>query len=417
MCVMHLDDIQAALRDAGIDGWLFYDHHHRDPIGERILGLDPKAHVTRRWYYYVPAEGEPRKLVHRIEQSRLDTLPGTKGEYSSWQELAVGLDAMLGDARRIAMQYSPSNAIMYVSMVDAGTVEFLRSLGKIIVSSADMVSRFEAVMSAEQIASHTRRAAGDRQDSGRGLEGDCAPPAPGEGREGQRRLHRVRSHAVARQRDAPRKSHVGERAQRERERQQLRLALRADRGEVPADQGRRFHAGRSLGARRSSRKACTTTLPGRAWWAASPPSANRRVFTTVRNARDAAIAVIEQAFAEGRPIMGFEADDAARGVIRAAGFGAVLYASHRAQHRARTARLGRAPRQSRNPRRARILPQHVLLGRAGDLSAGVWRAQRSEHDHGGEEGVGDGKDADGAGENLKKRPSGHLHLDKRASFG
>ena len=76
---MNLEAIQAALREAGHDGWLFYDHHHRDPIGERILGLDPKAHITRRWYYFVPAEGEPRKLVHRIEQGRLDSLPGSEG--------------------------------------------------------------------------------------------------------------------------------------------------------------------------------------------------------------------------------------------------------------------------------------------------------------------------------------------------
>ena len=87
---MNLEAMQKALGEAGLDGWLFYDHHHRDPIGERILGLDPKAHITRRYYYFVPREGEPRKLVHRIEQGRLDTLPGSKGMYSSWQELHLG---------------------------------------------------------------------------------------------------------------------------------------------------------------------------------------------------------------------------------------------------------------------------------------------------------------------------------------
>src|ERR1035437_3734484 len=116
MAGMDLQAIQAALREAGFDGWLFYDHHHRDPIAQRILGLDERAHVTRRWYYFVPAEGEPRKLVHRIEQARLDALPGTKGLYSSWQELAAGLELMLKSAHTLAMQYSPNNAIMYVSM-------------------------------------------------------------------------------------------------------------------------------------------------------------------------------------------------------------------------------------------------------------------------------------------------------------
>src|ERR1700733_10548161 len=127
---MQLEAIQAALRAAQLDGWLFYDHHHRDPIAGRILGLDPHAHVTRRWYYFIPATGDPRKLVHRIESGRLDSLLGTKSAYSSWQELASALDAMLAGSRRLAMQYSPRNAIMYVSMVDAGIIEFLRSLGK-----------------------------------------------------------------------------------------------------------------------------------------------------------------------------------------------------------------------------------------------------------------------------------------------
>ena len=151
---MNLEAIQSALVEADVDGWLFYDHHHRDPIGTHILGLDEKAHITRRWYYFVPAAGEPRKLVHRIEQGRLDSLPGTKGLYSSWQELAAGLGVMLKGSRRLAMQFSPNNDIMYVSMVDAGTVDFLRSIGKEIVSSADLVSRFEAVLNEEQIASH-----------------------------------------------------------------------------------------------------------------------------------------------------------------------------------------------------------------------------------------------------------------------
>src|SRR5277367_5644069 len=151
---MNLEAIQSALRESDLDGWLFYDHHHRDPIAARILSLDPKAHITRRWYYFIPASGEPRKLVHRIEQARLDALPGTKTQYSSWQELHAGLENLLQNQKKIAMQYSPNNDIMYVSMVDAGTVEFLRSLGKEIVTSADLVSQFEAVLSEEQMASH-----------------------------------------------------------------------------------------------------------------------------------------------------------------------------------------------------------------------------------------------------------------------
>ncbi|HEV2463577.1 MAG TPA: aminopeptidase P family protein, partial [Acidobacteriaceae bacterium] len=151
---MQLEAIQAALRDHAIDAWLFYDHHYRDPLAYRILGLPETALVSRRWYYLIPAEGEPRKLVHRIESGKLDPLPGSKGVYSSWQELEAGLAALVAPYERIAMQYSPRNAIMYVSMVDAGTVEVLRALGKTVVSSADLVSHFEAVLTEEQIASH-----------------------------------------------------------------------------------------------------------------------------------------------------------------------------------------------------------------------------------------------------------------------
>src|SRR5882757_2275506 len=151
---MQLDAIQEALRMAKLDGWLFYDHHHRDPIAYRILRLSEGLHITRRWYYFVPATGEPRKLVHRIESGRLDPLPGKAQAYSSWQELEAGLRQMLSGAERIAMQYSPRNAIMYVSMVDAGTIEVLRELGKEIVSSADLISQFEAVLSEAQIATH-----------------------------------------------------------------------------------------------------------------------------------------------------------------------------------------------------------------------------------------------------------------------
>jgi Xaa-Pro dipeptidase len=123
---MNISTIQAALLDAHLDAWLFYDHHHRDPLAYSILGLDPGMHVTRRWYYLVPATGDPSKLVHRIESTRLDTLPGARTEYSSWQELDSALETILAPHTRIAMQYSPRNAIMYVSMVDAGTIERIR---------------------------------------------------------------------------------------------------------------------------------------------------------------------------------------------------------------------------------------------------------------------------------------------------
>ena len=124
---MNLSAIQEALRERNIDAWFFYDHHHRDPIAYRVLGLPESLFATRRWYYVIPAHGEPQKLVHRIEAGHLDSLPGSKREYSAWQELFDSLKAVLTPYQNIAMQYSPNNIIFYVSLTDAGTVEFIRS--------------------------------------------------------------------------------------------------------------------------------------------------------------------------------------------------------------------------------------------------------------------------------------------------
>ena len=141
---MDLAAIQSALRDRNIDAWLFYDHHHRDPIAYRVLGLPEQLMVTRRWFYLVPAQGDPQKLVHKIEAGHLDSLPGKKRTYSAWQELFEGLKQMLSPYRDVAMQYSPNNGVFTISLVDAGTAELIRGLGKNLVSSGDLVAKFEA---------------------------------------------------------------------------------------------------------------------------------------------------------------------------------------------------------------------------------------------------------------------------------
>lgn len=151
---MDLKAIQAALHERNIDAWLFYDHHHRDPIAYKVLGVPESLMVTRRWFYVIPREGEPVKLVHRIEAGHLDGLPGSKRQYSSWRELWDNLQSVLVRFRTVAMQYSPNNVIPYIGLVDAGTVELVRSFGKEIVSSGDLVARFEAAWTEEQIASH-----------------------------------------------------------------------------------------------------------------------------------------------------------------------------------------------------------------------------------------------------------------------
>jgi Xaa-Pro aminopeptidase len=146
-------EIEKDLRAAKLDGWLFYDFRGRDPIAHRILGLSPGMR-TRRWFYFVPAKGAPKKLVHRIEAGALGAVPGDTLFYASQKELCDNLKKALGRSKRVAMQYSPKNAIPYVAMVDAGTVELVRSLGPKVVSSADLVQKYEACWSKEQLQSH-----------------------------------------------------------------------------------------------------------------------------------------------------------------------------------------------------------------------------------------------------------------------
>jgi len=153
---MQIEHIQTSLRAAKLDGWLFFDHHRRDPLAYRILGLPDHLQPTRRWYYFLPADGEPRKLVHRIESGALDAVPGKKNVYSSWADQGRKLQALLIGAKRIAMQYSPQCAIPYVSLVDAGTIELVRSTGVEIVTSADLVQEFEACWSEEQYQLHLK---------------------------------------------------------------------------------------------------------------------------------------------------------------------------------------------------------------------------------------------------------------------
>jgi Xaa-Pro dipeptidase len=324
---MNLDAIQAALRESNIDGWLFYDHHHRDPIAAHILGLDPNAHITRRWYYFIPANGEPRKLLHRIEQSRLDSLPGSRVLYSGWQELAARIEAMLTGFRNIAMQYSPNNDIMYISMVDAGTVEFVRSLGKRIVSSADLVSQFEAVLTTEQMESHAvaQRAidsilAQGWQEIALRLRPSFGSPVPYTEYDHVQWL----SNAMRREgliwEHGPNVSVNANCSDSHYEPAAENTARMNDGDFVLIDIWGRLEKPGSV-----YYDITWTGVVGR-----EPSEREQVVFETVRNARDAAIATVQQAFAQNRPIRGFEADDAARNVISNAGFGD--YFTHRSGH-------------------------------------------------------------------------------------
>jgi Xaa-Pro aminopeptidase len=304
--------IQSSLRENKFDGWLFYDHHNRDPLAYSILAL-PGGHITRRWYYFLPAHGEPKKLVHRIESHKLDSLPGTKDQYSSWQELEAKLDSMLSGATKIAMQYSPRNAIMYLSMVDAGTVELLREFGKEIVSSADLVSRFEAVLTDAQIATHY---------------------------EAQRRLDRILAEGwriMGERARSPQATHEFDMVTWlakaiEHEGMITEHGPNVSAGPNSADSHYEPTAASSKPIRRGDFVlidiwAKLANRPDAVWYDITwtgvvdrePTDREQTVFRTVLDARDAAIRTIKSAFATGTPIAGWQADDASRNFIRNAG--------------------------------------------------------------------------------------------------
>ncbi|HEX3645252.1 MAG TPA: hypothetical protein VHT95_06565, partial [Vicinamibacterales bacterium] len=150
--------VQAALQADGLDGWLLYDFRGLNPIAADVTAVGKQGgHLaTRRWYYLIPATGEPRGLVHKIEKSSLAHLPGSTAQYAGRGQLEAGLRALLTGIRRVAMEYSPGCAIPYISRVDAGTVELIRQSGPDVVSSGDLIQRFSAVWNADAIETHRR---------------------------------------------------------------------------------------------------------------------------------------------------------------------------------------------------------------------------------------------------------------------
>ncbi len=319
---MDLNAIQSALRDAGLDGWLFYDHHHRDPLAYRILKLAVPM-CTRRWYYLIPSEGVPAKLAHRIERGNLDALAGTLKLYSSWSEQRGELAGMLAGKRRIAMQYSPLNDIPYVGLVDAGTVELVRSFGVEVVSSADLVQLFEARWSGDALESHL--AAG-------------------------KVVHASIHMAFAAIRDALRAG----KTLSEYDVQQAILRFFAEHGletdeppivAVNANSGN-AHYCPTQEASQPIREKDFVLLdvwgrqrkPGAVYFditwtgfaGGTVPGRYAAVFAVVREAREAAVNLVQEAMRAGRPLYGYEVDDAARSVIARSGYGE--YFIHRTGH-------------------------------------------------------------------------------------
>jgi len=331
---MNLQDIQAALREQRFDAWLFYDHHHRDPIAYRVLGLPESLFATRRWYYLIPAQGEPVKLVHRIEAGHLDSLPGRKLEYSSWKEQQDNLCAMVAPCRTIAMEYSPNNQIPYIGLVDAGTIELVRSFGKEIVSSGDLVSRFEATWTEEQVRSHfAARDAIDRitEEAFREIGRRVRNGGTDEFAIQQWIDEAFRRSGLTNENDPP------------------IVAVNANSGNPhyspSAETSKPIRDGDfvllDIWGKLQTPGAVYYDITWTGFVGKAPSDRIRQIFEIVRGARDAGVKTVKDAILMGRPIAGWQVDEATRDHIARAGYG--QYFIHRTGHSIATSVHGNGP--------------------------------------------------------------------------
>ncbi|MBL8799828.1 MAG: M24 family metallopeptidase [Planctomycetia bacterium] len=318
-----LQSVQAALRQLGFDGWLLYDFRGLNVLARRVLGIVPETMLSRRWFYYVPAQGEPRKLVHRIEPHALDALPGSALAYLRWQELEAGVREILGGAKRVAMEYVPRNANPYVSRVDAGTVELVRSCGAEVLPSGDLIQLFEACWDDSQWAMHQEAAVHTRSAF------DAAFAFIAERVQQQGTVHeldvqkRILDHFAAH-------------------------GLVTDHSPIcavgphsgdphyepkPGDAGKIKQGDFvliDLWAKLDRPRAVYSDLTWTCFVGKQVPEQYEKIFQIVARGRDAAIAKVRDAFAAKQQLQGWEVDQAARDVIDSAGYG--QYFCHRTGH-------------------------------------------------------------------------------------
>jgi Xaa-Pro aminopeptidase len=316
--------VQRALKEDGLDGWLLYDFHGSNPISRRLTGLDTQAKMTtRRWYYVIPASGEPRKLVHAIEAFNLDHLPGSKTIYSQRETLASGLRQVLGGLKKVAMEYSPGNAIPYVSRVDAGTVEAVRQTGADVVSSGDLIQRFEAIWSPAELETHKKASES---------------------------LYRIKDRAFAMVRDARKAG----RTVTEMDVQRAMMDWFGEEGlvtDAPPAVAAQENAGNphyapgddhprqirdnevlllDLWGKLPTPGAVFADITWVGFTGAEVPERIQKAFKAACDGRDAAIALVKDAVAKGRTVQGYEVDRACRALLERAGFGAEFV--HRTGH-------------------------------------------------------------------------------------
>lgn len=315
--------VQAAIRELGFQGWLLYDFRGLNVLARRVLGMGTDKHLTRRWFYFIPAVGEPRKLVHRIEQGSLEGYPGSATVYLRWQELEAGVKELLQGAKTIAMEYVPRNANPYVSRVDAGTIELVKSFGVMVQSSGDLIQYFEACWNDEQWTMHQQAAVHTRS------------------------AYDVAFNFIAEQ--IRKNGSVMETAVQQRIMQHFAdNGLTTDHGPIV---GQGPHSGDphfdttlandapirkgdfvliDLWAKLNKPNAVYSDLTRVAFIGDNVPAKIQEVFNIVAAGRDAGINCVKRAYAEKRMLQGWEVDQATRDVIEKAGYG--QYFIHRTGH-------------------------------------------------------------------------------------
>jgi Xaa-Pro dipeptidase len=323
MTMFDLASVQKAIAAQNLDGWLLYDFRGLNILARRVIGLSPDQMLSRRWFYFVPAQGEPRKLVHRIEPHALDALPGPAKAYLRWQELEAGVGQLVKGSKRVAMEYVPRNANPYVSRVDAGTVELVRSFGVEVAPSGDLVQTFEACWSDEQWAMHLEAAKHTRS----AFDGAFRFIAESVRKSGSVRETQVQQFILshfAKHRlvtDHPPICAVGPHS--------------GDPHYEPTDGPEStIKEGDfvliDLWAKLDKPDAVYSDLTWTGFVGKDVPAKYRDIFNIVAAARDAGIQCVRDAFAKKQPLQGWQVDDAARAVIDKSSYGAAF--CHRTGH-------------------------------------------------------------------------------------
>jgi Xaa-Pro aminopeptidase len=321
--VFDLRAIQQALQDQQLDGWLLYDFRGLNVLARRVVALPPDAMLSRRWFYFIPAQGEPQKLVHRIEPHALDVVPGPAQTYLRWQELEAGVAALVAGKRRIAMEYVPRNANPYVSRVDAGTIELVRANGVEIVPSGDLIQMFEACWDDEQWQMHLEAAKHTRSayDVAFSFIGD-----------------RVRKNGSVRETEVQRCILDHFAAHKLVADHPPICAVGPHSGDPHYEPGPNSDAPISPGdfvlidlwAKLDKPRSVYSDLTWTCFVGKDVPPKYEEVFRIVARARDAAIDRVRSAFKNKEALQGWQVDQAARDVIDKAGYGAAF--CHRTGH-------------------------------------------------------------------------------------